>query len=256
MRKKKVNAIRRNLFTSLPLEVRENSDKGGVTISGYAILFDTPSAVLYADEEEEVREVISPSAITRELLDECDIKMTMFHDRQLILARSKKGKGTLSYDVDEKGVYFEFESPATVDGEKAVELVRRGDIAGCSFAFTTYYNDREYVSMAQSIADGMRQITYTVNRVLGVYDFTLAADPAYPDTNCDARELFRELRAKEREQEEEEPKQEEPIEEEPRPEEPEREDESEEKREKVAGQVREMRRAAQAPIDKSLMFNL
>ncbi|MBO5246147.1 MAG: hypothetical protein J6B28_02680, partial [Eubacterium sp.] len=41
----------------------------------------------------------------------------------LILARSKNGKGTLTYSVDDKGVYFEFEAPKTVDGDKALELV-------------------------------------------------------------------------------------------------------------------------------------
>ena len=32
--------------------------------------------------------------------------------------------------------------------------------------------------------------------ITGIYDFTLAADPAYPDTNCEAeaRELVKELR--------------------------------------------------------------
>lgn len=186
------------LHTVSELHVREAAE--GVesrTITGYAILFNTPSAPLYMSEDEEVREVIAPGAVTMELLDGSDIKMTMFHDRKLILARSKNGKGTLKYGIDDKGVYFEFDAPKTADGDKALELVRRGDIAGCSFAFTTYYYDNKYVACDLQRMDGKTYITYTVNVITGIYDFTLAADPAYPDTTCEAeaRELVKELRA-------------------------------------------------------------
>lgn len=185
--------MNRMLYMASGLEVRERPDgTPGRTITGYAILFDTPSAVLYEDEEDEVREVIASGAVTRELLDGCDIKMTMFHDRQLILARSRNGEGTLSYSVDDRGVRFEFEAPATADGDKALELVRRGDISGCSFAFSTCYYDRGCVSRDVVREGGKSRITYTVRTITNVYDFTLAADPAYPDTSCEAeaRGLF------------------------------------------------------------------
>ena len=211
------------LHTVSDLRIREREDGGeSRTITGYAILFGVPSEPLYAYNDEEAREVIAPGAVTKELLDGCDIKMTMFHDRQLILARSKNGTGTLSYTVDDKGVAFEFEAPNTVDGDKALELVRRGDIAGCSFAFSTHYYDSAYVSRDVQRVDGKTVITYTVKVITGIYDFTLAADPAYPDTNCEAetRELIEELR---------------------KPEE-------QETNENVREQVREMRRAASRSI--------
>lgn len=178
------------------LQVREaaEGEAPSRTITGYAILFGVPSAPLWSDEDSEAREVIAPDAITKELLDGCDIKFTMFHDRQLILARSKSGNGTLTYTVDEKGVKFEFEAPNTADGDKALELVRRGDISGCSFAFTTRYWDSDFVERTTKVVNGFTQITYTVKAVTGVYDFTLAADPAYPDTSVEAREFIAGLR--------------------------------------------------------------
>lgn len=196
MEKNKI--ISRTLHTATDLRIREagEGEAPSRVITGYAILFDVPSAPLYSDEAEEIREIISAEAVTQELLDASDIKMTMFHDRQLILARSKNGEGTLSYHIDEKGVYFEFEAPNTVDGEKALELVRRGDIAGCSFAFTTYYFDDAYVSRSVVRSDGKSHTTYTVRMMTGIYDFTLAADPAYPDTHCEARELVSASREK------------------------------------------------------------
>lgn len=198
MAKNKDKIITRLLHTASDLRVREMQADGAEsrTITGYAILFNTPSAPLYEYDDEEAREIIAPEAVTKELLDGCDIKMTMFHDRQLILARSKNGAGTLSYGVDDKGVYFEFDAPKTADGDKALELVRRGDISGCSFMFSTHYYDNAYVSRDVQRVDGKTIVTYIVNVITDIYDFTLAADPAYPDTTCEAeaRELVRELR--------------------------------------------------------------
>lgn len=190
--KDKKTLIRREMFTPASLQVREaaEGEAPSRTIEGYAILFDTPSAPLWEDEDGEIREVIDKSAITRELLDSCDIKMTMFHDRQLLLARSKNGEGTLSYEVDDTGVKFSFDAPNTADGDKALELVKRGDIGGCSFAFTTRYYDTDCVSRE---VNGTLT-TYRVKAVTGVYDFTLTDNPAYPDTSVEARELVEGLR--------------------------------------------------------------
>lgn len=204
------------------LRVREaEGDKPSRTITGYAILFNTPSAPLWSDEDSEAREVIAPEAITKEVLDDCDIKFTMYHDRQLILGRSNKGIGTLGYFIDEKGVGFNLELPKSPNGDEALELVSRGDISGCSFAFTTRYWDSDFVERTAKVVNGATQITYTVKAVTGVYDFTLAADPAYPDTSVEAREFTAGLR-------EVEP---------PTP-------ELKTDKEKMRKQVREMRRAA------------
>lgn len=226
MKKNKEKLITRQVHTVTDLRIREAGEGESRTITGYAILFDVLSAPLYEYSDEVAYEIIAKEAVTKELLDACDIKMTMFHDRQLILARSKNGSGTLSYGVDDKGVYFEFEAPKTVDGDKALELVRRGDIAGCSFMFTTHYYDDAYVSREVKRVDGKTMITYTVNVITGIRDFTLAADPAYPDTNCEAeqRELVEGLREAEAE--------------------PEVVKDPETDKEKMRMQVREMRRAA------------
>ena len=228
-KKNKNELVRREVVvTCADLHVRET--EGGApsrTIVGYAILFNTPSAPLWSDEDEEAREIIAPEAITKELLDGCDIKFTMFHDRQLILARSNKGTGTLSYTVDDKGVAFEFEAPNTVDGDKALELVKRGDLAGCSFAFSTHYWDESFVSRTVEVRDGRAYITYTVKAVTGVYDMTLAADPAYPDTSVEAREFARDLREAAKPAQPEAPKVD---------------------KEKVEKQLREMRRAANTKL--------
>lgn len=196
MKKDKQVIVERSLYTANTLQIRERDGETSRTITGYAILFNTPSATLYEDGEEVIREVISPSAVTKELLDQSDIKMTLFHDRHLILARSKSGAGSLTYHIDSKGVSFEFDAPHTVDGDKAVELVKRGDIDGCSFMFSTRYYDEDYVSRSVSAQNGKYEKTFTVNKITGIYDFTLTPDPAYSDTKCQVRELVESLKQK------------------------------------------------------------
>ena len=129
--------------------------------------------------------------------------------------------------MDEKGVAFEFEAPNTTDGDKALELVKRGDLAGCSFMFSTHYWDEAFVTRSVEVRDGRAYITYTVKAVTGVYDFTLAADPAYPDTSVEAREFARNLREAAKPEDPEPPKVD---------------------TEKVTAQLREMRNAANTKV--------
>ena len=176
---------KRIIHTPGGLSIRQEPDGSpSRTITGYAILFNSKSVPFYEDEAESVYEMIAPEAITRDFLDTQDIKMTMFHDNYLLLARSVNGKGTLSYNVDDKGVSFEFDAPNTVDGVKALELVRRGDIDGCSFAFSTQYRDSAYVERQSSIVGKRKETVFTVRKLTGLYDFTLTPDPAYPETEC------------------------------------------------------------------------
>lgn len=188
--------VQRTMTVCCELHLREvgEGEPQSRVIEGYAILFNVPSVPLYEDEDVTVREMIAPEAATKEFLDGCDIKLTMFHDRQLILGRSKEGQGTLSYGVDEKGVKFECECPKTADGDKAIELVKRGDLAGCSFMFSTRYYDESCVEHRVERVNNHTVETYIVRVMTGVYDFTLAADPAYPDTSVEAREFIESVR--------------------------------------------------------------
>ena len=186
----KNDIVKRTLHTAGQLFVRESAPGAakGRKICGYAIMFNVPSVILGATDRSEEREVITPSAVTKEFLDGCDIIMTMYHDRQKVLARSNKGKGTLSYRVDSKGVYFEFEAANTANGNEALELIKRGDITGCSFVFTTYYNDPEFVERREKKTNGYTEVSYYVKRMTNIYDFTVTTKPAYPDTSVEARE--------------------------------------------------------------------
>lgn len=175
------------------LRIREATDGAeSRTIEGYALKFGVRSRLL-CDWWNNYYEVLEPGCVTREMLDKQDIKLTMFHDRQLVLARSNKGNGTLSYEVDKVGVKFWAEMPHTVDGDKALELVSRGDIAGCSFIYSTDEEDSEnavsYERLDEKGDDGEDILLRHVKRIDNVYDFTITTDPAYEQTDVSKREV-------------------------------------------------------------------
>lgn len=175
------------------LRIREATDGAeSRTIDGYALKFGVRSRLL-CDWWNNYYEVLEPGCVTREMLDKQDIKLTMFHDRQLVLARSNKGNGTLSYEVDKVGVKFWAEMPHTVDGDKALELVSRGDIAGCSFIYSTDEDDSEnavsYERLDEKGDDGEDILLRHVKRIDNVYDFTITTDPAYEQTDVSKREV-------------------------------------------------------------------
>lgn len=175
------------------LRIREAADGAeSRTIEGYALKFGVRSRLL-CDWWNNYYEVLEPGCVTREMLDKQDIKLTMFHDRQLVLARSNKGNGTLNYEVDKVGVKFWAEMPHTVDGDKALELVSRGDIAGCSFIYSTDEGDSEnavsYERLDEKGDDGEDILLRHVKRIDNVYDFTITTDPAYEQTDVSKREV-------------------------------------------------------------------
>lgn len=184
---------KRTIAVLADLHIREAaSGEESRTIEGYVLKFGVRSRLL-CDWWDYYYEVLEPGCVTREMLDRQDIKLTMFHDRQLILARSNKGTGTLNYEVDAVGVRFWAEMPRTVDGDKALELVQRGDIAGCSFCYSTDEGDSEnavsYERLKEKTENGEDILLRHVKRIDNVYDFTLATDPAFEQTTVSRREV-------------------------------------------------------------------
>ena len=176
------------------LKVREASEGGeSRIIEGYALKFGVRSRLLLDWWVGVYYEILEKGCLTRETLDACDIMLTMFHDRQLILGRSKNGVGTLQYEIDAVGVKFWCEMPKTVDGDKALELIARGDITGCSFIYSTDEKDSEnavsYEKTGEKTEDGEEILLRHVKRIDSVYDFTITPKPAFEQTNVTKREL-------------------------------------------------------------------
>lgn len=178
---------KREIPFSANLQLRASEESGENVIEGVAIVFNTPSVPLYEDGDTVIREVIAPDAVPVSLLDSSDILLTLYHDNNRLLARSCNGEGSLKYTRSEDGVHFSFTPADTPDGQTALEHVKRGDINGCSFAFTIDPDDSGAVEREVKTVNGKREITYTVKRILGIYDFTLTPRPAYQDTSVGAK---------------------------------------------------------------------
>ena len=76
--------------------------------------------------------------------------------------------------------------------DEMLELVKRGDLCGMSFAYTTDEEDSENAVSyeREGDKDGKEVWLRHVKRIDNVYDVTVAASPAYEDTEISQRELF------------------------------------------------------------------
>ncbi|OAV64475.1 phage prohead protease, HK97 family [Bacteroidales bacterium Barb4] len=160
------------------------------TITGYALVFNRESKVMFDFEKKRFFvEVIKPQAVTRSLIESCDIKGVIQHDTGRLLARSNNGKGTLSLTIDDYGLKYRFEAPKTTDGDWAIEMIGRGDVFGSSFAYTT--NERENVKYTKR--DGTKHmgglLLREVEQIDRLYDVSIVVNPAYDATTVEARSL-------------------------------------------------------------------
>lgn len=174
--------IKREIRGTVSVTCSKESEESRM-ISGRAIVFDEPT-VLYEDEKYVLKETISSASISEVLLCNSDIKMTMFHNPELILARSKKGEGTLKWRREDDGIYFEFEAPKTADGNKAYELVRSQVIDGCSF---WAYANQEDIEEKREKNGAVTVVSRTINKFISIEDFTLTPNPAFPQTSVDIK---------------------------------------------------------------------
>lgn len=161
----------------IPVQLNEQ-DGNSRKLEGRAIVFDSYSNNLGFYEK------INRSAITQGLIDESDIIFTFNHDPNQLLARFRGGSGSLGVELREDGVYFSFDIPNTTLGNDLYELIKRGDISNCSFAFTVSKEDN---SQRWEKRDGV--MYREILKIDGLYDLSAVTYPAYSDTDINARSI-------------------------------------------------------------------
>jgi HK97 family phage prohead protease len=155
-------------------EIRNTSyevtvDSESRTVEGYALLFDTPSTGL------PFVEVIERGALEG-VLAKSDVFALLNHDQSRgILARSKKGQGSLSLTVDTKGLKYRFEAPNTALGNELLENLKRGEVDSSSFAFTVEKDTWERGK------DG--KVKRVIQKVSELYDVSPVYNAAYSQTS-------------------------------------------------------------------------
>ena len=126
------------------------------------------------------REIIEPTAITDELIKNSDIVCLKNHNiKEGILARSYHGRGSLKLEIDEHGLHYSFDAPHTQFGDEVLEMVKRGDIAKCSFAFVC---GEDVWNKDEKTGEYIRR----VKKIKNLYDVSLVYHPAYEETEVKA----------------------------------------------------------------------
>ena len=177
------------------LHVREAEDgQQSRTIEGKPIVFGVRSVNLTPwSSTREVYEVLEPGCITNELLQRSDVILNLNHSSMVpdVLGRCKNGNGTLSLRLAGDHIECSCDLPNTNNANDALELMKRGDITGMSFAFEDDWEDTEngvsYERTAET-HDGKEVWIRHVKRITGLYDVAIVTHPAYEQTSVATRE--------------------------------------------------------------------
>lgn len=177
------------------LHVRETEDgQQSRIVEGKPIVFGVRSVNLTPwSSTREVYEVLEPGCITNELLQRSDVILNLNHSRMVpdVLGRCRNGNGTLSLRLAGDHVECSCDLPNTNNANDALELMKRGDITGMSFAFEDDWEDTEngvsYERTAE-MHDGKEVWLRHVKRITGLYDVAIVTHPAYEQTSVGVRE--------------------------------------------------------------------
>ena len=180
-----------NLQMREPQEGQQESRE----IEGRPIVFGVRSVNLTPwSTTRKVYEVLDPGCISRELLQKSDVVLNLNHSNMVpdVLGRYRNSeKDTLSLELRGDGIDCRCELPHTNNANDALELIKRGDIDGMSFAFEDDYEDTENgvsYERTNDTEDGKEVWLRHVKRITGLYDVAIVTHPAYKQTTVGMRE--------------------------------------------------------------------
>lgn len=164
-------------YRSMVLEVREQNEPDSYIVEGYATTYNEPYT-LYADDEIEIREQVSPTAF--EGCDMSDVIMQYDHQGRVF---ARTANNTLSLLSDEHGLLINANLGGTTEGRHLYEEIAGGYTNKMSFGFTV---------TGESIEDsrtegGKRSYLRTITQIGKLYDVSAVSLPANDGTEISAR---------------------------------------------------------------------
>lgn len=156
----------RTLTTNL---TTRSSDDNGMTVEGYAMLYDQPSVPMPFVEY-----------IDRGALDNVDLSKVLLlygHDLNSVLARSDAEN--LQLRADDKGLWFRATLPDTTLGRDTYTNVANGNLKGCSVGFKIG-NDKWLQGN-----DG--QVIHHIRSFDQLIEISITPIPAYTETSVDVQ---------------------------------------------------------------------
>lgn len=156
----------RTLTTDL---TTRSSDDNGMTVEGYAMLYDQPSVPMPFVEY-----------IDRGALDNVDLSKVLLlygHDLNSVLARSDADN--LQLRADDKGLWFRATLPDTTLGRDTYTNVANGNLKGCSVGFKI--GDDKWLQGN----DG--QVIHHIRSFDQLIEISITPIPAYTETSVDVQ---------------------------------------------------------------------
>ena len=164
-------------------------------IEGRPIVFGVRSVNLTPwSSTRKVYEILEPGCISRELLAKSDVILNLNHSNMVpdVLGRFRNSdKDTLSLELRGDGIDCRCDLPRTNNANDALELMKRGDITGMSFAFEDDWEDSENgvsYEKTNDVEDGKEVWLRHVKKITGLYDVAIVTHPAYEQTTVGLRE--------------------------------------------------------------------
>jgi len=156
------------------LEIRHSGRPNeGFTLRGYAAVYNQTSHDLGG-----FREQIAPGAFDEVLTTNPDVHLTWDHDTRYVAARTKNN--TLHLSSDDTGLLIDAQVGNYTWAKDLRTALERGDINQGSFAFNVAEGGDEFA------ADDDGNVMRTINNIGGLYDVTVTAQGAYPQTSLAA----------------------------------------------------------------------
>ena len=163
-------------------------------VEGRPIVFGVRSVNLTPwSSTRKVYEILEPGCISNDLLQRSDVILNINHSNMVtdVLGRCNNGNGTLELGLRENYVEAACDLPKTNTANDTLELIKRGDISGMSFAFTDDWEDTENgvsYERTDEVEDGKEVWLRHVKRITGLYDVSIVTHPAYEQTSVGTRE--------------------------------------------------------------------
>ena len=151
---------------------RDGEEDNKMVVEGYAIVFDEET--LIGDEERGFIEVIDKNALANTNIKDVPFKYN-HNDTTLILARTRNG--SLSLEVDEKGLKIRAELIDTTSNRDIYKCIEAGLLDKMSFAFTV---------KSQSWDKSGKIPKRTITAIDRLFDVSVVDLPAYDQTSIQA----------------------------------------------------------------------
>ena len=177
VRKQSQNELVTRQYTATFRTVEDNENES--IIEGIPIVFNQNTKL--QDWAGEYYERIDPHALDN--ADLKDIRLFINHDtNKIALARTKNGKGTMSFNIDEEGLHIKavLDTENNQEARSLYSAIKRGDMDGMSFMFRI--KSQEWLDLDTDCP------TRVIKEISIVHEVSVVNFPAYPQTSIDARD--------------------------------------------------------------------